>query len=160
MTGKTTKIVAAAIVMAVALTPVTDAGAKKKKRKKPKPPEPIVRVDSFDYSAPAGVRAQGNDGTLCVEGNGCTTFMAAAGELYVTIDVSDETGTPTPILVTIGDAKTEYCGTTGAPVPLDGATEVTVAVEAAIPGKCQAVGTSGTVTATFTDLPVLPETSE
>ena len=133
-----------------------EASAKKKKKKKK--PAPIVRVErseTLEYSAPGFVAAaDAHAANVCADGTGCLSFAVEAVDRYVSIAVTDKTGTPSPMEVTIGDADgVVYCGKTDAPLKLAGATEVSVTVGIAAPPDCEAATTTGAVKATFSNLP-------
>jgi hypothetical protein len=151
-------IVALSVFSLVAVGVVGSADAKKKK----KPPQPVTREAVFAYSEPALGSADAT-GTCA---NGCVTFGVGAEESFVTIKIADDSGFAPA--ATIGqdlnpddnfiDRVAEICGETEAPLAITPGAEIVVWVWAAPRfvtggGPCPGIGTSGEVTATFSNMP-------
>lgn len=139
------KLVTLGVIFVLALAPLAEAGAKKGKKKAPK----TTRTESHPYSGFSGVEAQGSNLSFCVQDSGCLSLTPQKEEDYVSIEVTDASGTAAPFQVTFHDASTTYCGTTD-PIWLNEATEVAVSILAAS-ASCSGVGTSGTLNATFSN---------
>ena len=127
------------------------ADAKKKKKKKPKP-----RTVTATYDSPA--LGLGGVVGLCIAPNGCVPFATSPKERFVSVKIDDSSGTASYGRVTQdldgdgqADEATPFCGKTEKPVPIQPGIEVNVFIYSlgANP-PCAGVGTSGSVTATFT----------
>ena len=134
---------------------VEASAKKKKKKKKPAPVVRVERVESAEYSAPGFVEPVENySANVCAGPVGCLSFLAQAADRYVSIAVTDKSGTPSPVKVAIGDGDaTVYCGKTDAPIKLSAGAEVYVTVGITAPQGCQGAATAGLVKATFSNLP-------
>lgn len=135
-------------------------------------PASAAHSETKSYGSPAV--GQGDLGSLCLEGdapaNSCVTFAVQAGETSVHVSITDASGMPT--YGTVGqdynddgltDAQMNFCGSTtvafGLIPPSIGDFEIIVFPHAGpglgndafagSPEPCAGVGTSGTVTATF-----------
>ena len=141
-------------LIAGALGVEASAKKKKKKKKKPAPVVRVERVETAEYTAPGFFSVADNQtANVCAEQAGCLSFLVQAVDKYVSIEVTDKSGTPAPMKVAIGDEDgVVYCGKTDGPIKLSEATEVDVKVGIAAP-NCQAVTTTGLVKATFSNLP-------
>ena len=121
------------------------AGAKK--------PKKFERVETAEYMAPGFLYTEQRLSNVCAENSACFTFEVKPKEKYVSIDVTDKSGTSAPIDVVIGDGTSRtYCGTTGKPLALKGATEVSVLVGIEAPPTCEGAGTTGSVMVKFTNM--------
>jgi hypothetical protein len=143
MKNPATKMLAIGLVLAVVLGASAEAAKKKPKR---------TRTETYQYSAPAGAVVQGSTVTACVQDQGCFSLSASPRERYLAIEVSDATGTPAPFLVGIEDATSAYCGKTDRAIWLNGADEITITIAGVFLPDCQGVGTTGTLTATLSNL--------
>ncbi len=134
------------------------AEAKKKKKKKR-----VERKVEATYQAPAA--GSGPTGGLCSPGNfGCVVFPLARGEQFAKVEIEDSTGTD--IYATLGQDTDDnpmtietvgsFCGSTGEePLAIRPGLEVYVSVYTG-PGTdppCAGVASSGSVKATFSNLP-------
>jgi hypothetical protein len=98
----------------------------------------------------------------CFGDDNCPSFTAAKSERWVSVEVTDDSGTPTAfrvVQITEGDhhptetASRPFCGSTGEPVKVTRGAEVAVRVYALGDAVCPgSLGTSGTVTAVFSNL--------
>ncbi|MGH2729182.1 MAG: hypothetical protein ACRDJI_01075 [Actinomycetota bacterium] len=149
---KTTAVLLLIGAIVGSLVAPADAGKKKKK-----PREAVVT-----YASPA-IGSADATGT-CPDG--CPTFGVAATERYLTLKIEDDSGLAPA--ATIGqdsdpndnfvDRIGEVCGETEAAIPVVPGAQVVVWVWAtprlvAGGGPCLGAGTSGTITATFSNLP-------
>ena len=133
---------------------VVAAEAKKK-------PQRITRTVEGSYDSPVlGMYGE------CAEtdGIGCVSFVARAHEQYVTAKVHDAHGLPVFVLIrsaptgAFGQGAETYgtfCGETTEPiaVPAGSPLEFWVGAAASAYGCQPGIGTSGTITATFSNLP-------
>lgn len=122
-------------------------------------PRQVTREAAENYGMPW--LSSPSTGTGCF-GDGCVRFRVSESERWTTMAVSDESGTPTAFEITqrtdaSGTETTRgpFCGSTGErPVELVPGADVFVYVyafgDAACPGS---FGTTGTVTAVFSNLP-------
>jgi hypothetical protein len=155
------KLMVLSLALVVGLTfmaPTVEAKSKKKKKKVvPK----IERTVSAGYLVPVGAAEQGGYVTAAGNNVGGVAFTPAPGEAYVSVTITDTAGQPVSGMIaqdTNGDNLTDtsagFCGATTEPVPIDPAYNVVVYV---FEGPCSdttpAVATTGTVTATFSNLP-------
>lgn len=150
------KILVLMMVMGLVFGSIAGAEAKKKKPKK------ISRVAEGTYDAPSLLLV----GTCTSSGAvGCVALISGPGETYVTAEVTDQTGQPVYVSVqadTDGDNQDDtvfgsFCGTTDAPLSIAEGTElhfwVGVTPDPGIAGCVPAAGTTGKVTATFSNMP-------
>ena len=129
-----------------------ESSAKKKKKKKAKPVK-VTRTETAEYSAPGYLTVGTVTGNVCSEGTtACMVFPAQKGEKYVSVEVIDDSGTPSPVSVSLGESSTVYCGKMTAPVLFTGFTEVGVNVGIEAPPTCQGVATAGQVKVTFSNM--------
>jgi hypothetical protein len=102
--------------------------------------------------------------TVAVAGNECPVFSISKTEEWVTMEVKDDSGTPSAFSIwqkgeSDGTGFTvmggPFCGSSGKnPIRLAPGVEVGVAVYASGDVVCPgAIGTSGTVTAVFSNIP-------
>ena len=136
------------------------AEAKKKKKKKP---TKVTRVEEAQYQTPAlghmdvvgGCNPGGQDGL------GCVTLHPSATESYLTLEIADATGTTTYGVIGQGQDDQGFtntianvCGKTSESIPIERGVEIIVFINA-LPSSsgCNGFGTTGTVTATFSNLP-------
>ena len=152
--GRILKVLALGLILAMLLAPV--ASGKKKKKKKPQAPVPIVKVEReevAEYKAPASIQVTDQERSSCQDAAAnCITLDALSGENFVSISVTDKTGKPSPIKVTIGDSVQTFCGSTSGPLALEGNTSVNVQIQLVNLPACQAAGTTGTLTAVFSNI--------
>jgi hypothetical protein len=142
------------IVLGLVLGSVAVADAKKK-------PKRTTRTAEGAYDAPPLVVA----GTCAQTGAvGCVLFATGADESYVTAKVTDQHGLPVLVQVSAntdgntGDDVTfgSFCGETTEPIKIDPGVELHFwvgAASTAIRGCPPGIATSGTVSATFSNLP-------
>ncbi len=155
------KIIVVAIVIGL-LAGAMLAPAEAAKKKKPKK---VVRTVEAVYQFPGfGVASQG---VGCSPALGsCGNFAVGSEENFVTITLTDQSGTPTAFSVaqdtepgdttnTIETNHGTFCGTTGdEPLPILAGYEMTIFIWAWGDAVCPTgVGTTGTVTAEFSNLP-------
>jgi hypothetical protein len=156
MRSRRLRILAITVVLALVVVPAAQAG---RKRPKPKPPTRVERTDSGTYAAPAGAFVANVDATGCVnvQGDNCLTFESLVGETFVSLSAADNTGTPTPLKVTINGQDFFFCGGTDSPLAItEYSTIEVVALVADVPAgppNCQGAGSTGMVTAVFSNLP-------
>jgi hypothetical protein len=133
----------------------TSEAAKKKKPKK------TTRTATGGYDAPTPVVVGGCAQTGAV---GCVTIPSGPGERYVTVTVTDATGTAVPVSVQAdldGNSQSDttygsFCGKTSEPLLVD--ESVTLQFWIGItPGSatlgCAGFATQGTVDVTFSNRP-------
>jgi coenzyme F420-reducing hydrogenase gamma subunit len=144
------------IVGLVAGSVATAEAAKKKKIKK------VERVVEGAYDAPSLIAV----GTCAQTGAiGCVSMISAANEVYVSAEVTDQTGQPVYVSIQ-GDANGDnqddinygtFCGATDAPIAIDAGVElhfwVGVTPDPGIAGCVPGAATTGTLKATFSNLP-------
>ena len=131
-----------------------DAGKKKK-------PKKVTREAQGAYDAPTPVAVGGCAQTGAI---GCVTIPSGPGERYVTVTVTDATGTPVPVSIQAdldGNAQSDttygaFCGETSEPVLVDEGVTLQFWV-GLTPGSvalaCPGVATQGTVDVVFSNLP-------
>ena len=142
-------LIASALVVAPA-----EAGKKKKKK--------VTREVTVEYQAPA--LGTPESGGVCLRPtNSCGDIPVGATEKFVLVEITDATGTP--VAVNLGqdtDPNTlgtevdlgTYCGTTEVPIPMEPGYTIVVFPWAFGGGTCPgAVATTGSVTATMSNLP-------
>lgn len=139
------------LVVAVFLAPAAEAEAEAKKKKKPKRVERTTRTVSAEYTTSGSVSLAIGTASVCAQDQGCLSFLSQDGEKYVSLEVADATGTPSPFLVDTSNAA--YCGATVAPIWLNGAAEVNITMASVSLPDCTGVATTGTISATFSNLP-------
>lgn len=133
------------------------AGAKAPKKKKR-----VERVEEAPYAGAVGPRGAAD--VPCVqEPVGCVKFAIEPGEKFVHVAVADAAGMPVWASVYINgysdgtDPHEHVCGEAEAPFPLaPGVDELVVVVTQTTGGAtnpCTGPSTTGTVTATFSNLP-------
>lgn len=153
--SRTMKLIALVIAVSMVIAPALSAKPKKK-RKKPPPPAPVVKVErseTQEYQLPAGVFLNGADVTGCGPVSGCLVFTPAESEEYVAIEVTDQSGTAAPFRIEINGAPQHFCGTTGDSPILTGASQVDVKLIAASTNCPGAASSTGSVLATFSNIP-------
>ncbi|HWL66153.1 MAG TPA: hypothetical protein VNP73_09290 [Actinomycetota bacterium] len=146
-------VVAAAFVAAPA-----EAGKKKKVKR-------VTRTAEAPYAAPGFGTATAAAGCSPALGS-CGNFAIGPDDKFVKVTLTDATGTPTAFSVaqdtepgdptnTIETNHGTFCGTTGdTPIALVPGAEITIFIWAWGDAVCPTgVGTSGTVTAEFSNLP-------
>lgn len=137
---------------------VAPAEAGKKKRK----PKKVTREVEGSYDLPPLVLV----GTCSQTGAiGCVTFLSGPKEKFVTAKITDQHGQPVAVSVSanldgeIGDDETygTFCGETEEPIAIPPSTElhfwVGAATDVGTGGCVPGAATSGTATATFSNLP-------
>ena len=149
-------LIAALLTVFLAWSP---ADAKKKKKKKV---QRVERTEEADYVGATGFR--GVQDSPCVEaGIGCAKFTIQDGEKFVAIELVDAAGEPVWASVYINgysdgtDYHEHVCGSSEDPFKLaPGLTELVVVTTQTTGGAtnpCPGAATSGTVTATFSNIP-------
>ena len=150
-------IVVLLILGLVASLAVAPAQAKKKKAK--------TRAVEYTYQAPSpGISGVvGACMTVAgVEGTACQDFPTMANESFVKVVVEDATGLPTNFDVAQDLDGPEVpglnivasgCGESAEPIPVEPGLAVRVTVVALGGPDCPGVATTGTVQATFSNLP-------
>ncbi len=150
-------VVLAAVAGLLVGSLVTPADAQKKKKKGPQRTE---REVSSDYQAPAIGTADAG-GACPGATNSCGTFTATADEHFMKVVIEDAAGGPVSATVgwdTDGDGLSNpqftLCGETPNFMPIDNSFEINVFVWALPSSSCpDGHATTGTVTATFSNLP-------
>lgn len=135
-------VMVAALVLAVGLLPTAQG--------KPRKQTKTTRTVTEEYALSAGVQAQGLNIAACVQDAGCLTFAVERGEQYVSLEITDASGTPTPFTVSFHDSTSLFCGQTNDSLWLNDAKEVAVTILGAS-ADCQGIGTTGSLTATLSN---------
>lgn len=141
-------ILAILIVGSIAVT----ADAKKKK------PRRVERQATAAYDTPmpgvAGVHEVGYCGS---PNTGCAQFPTGAHDRFAMFEISDASGLPPTAAVHKSPSEPPiavFCGKTEEPIAIPaGGVTVTIHVGPSPENICQGAATSGTVTATFSNLP-------
>jgi hypothetical protein len=138
------------------------APAMAKKKKKKKKPVKVERVVESTYDAPAIGAAPPGTGVCLNPTNSCGNIAVGAEENYVKLSIADATGLPVAFSLgqdtdpaTLGTEKDlgQYCGDTGEePIQLEPGFAIVV-FPWAVGASCGAVATTGTVTATISNIP-------
>ena len=155
------RLIAASLVLGLMFGAVATAEAGKKKKK----PKKVSRTMEAPYSAPGFGTATVGVGCSPALGS-CGNFTIGPDEHYAKITLTDQTGTPTAFSVaqdtepgdptnTIETNHGMFCGTTGdEPIQILPGYEMTVFIWAWGDVACPTgFGTTGTVTAEFSNLP-------
>ena len=155
------RFVALFLILGLVFGSVATAEAGKKKKK----PKRVERTMEVPYSAPGFGTASVGVGCSPALGS-CGNFAMGADDHFATITLTDATGTPTPFSVaqdtepgdptnTIETNHGTFCGTTGDdPLQILPGYEMTIFIWAWGDAICPTgFGTTGTVTATFSNLP-------
>lgn len=156
------KTLSVTVMMALVLGAFVAAPADAAKKKKPKK---VTRTAEATYTAPGFGTASVGIGCSPALGS-CGNFGTGGKEKYLKVTLTDQTGTPTAFSVaqdtepgdptnTIETNHGTFCGTTGdEPIVLVPGAEITVFIWAWGDVACPTgFGTSGTVTAEFSNLP-------
>lgn len=132
-----------------------DAGAGKKKKR-------VERTAEEQYVGFSGFRGAA-EGACDAEPVGCVILPIEAGEKFVSVEVADTAGQPVWASVYIygysapADTHEHVCGASDGPLALGpGVTELVVILTQTTGGAtspCTGPSTTGTVTATFSNLP-------
>ncbi len=158
---KRTKRTGAVCLLFAALVGMLAAPADAAKRK----PKRVAREVAATYALPflGGPSTPGGCFTAGPLGNPCPTFGTTRIERWVTMEVQDASGTPTAFEIHQSDDELlsstyvggPFCGSSGpVPVRLTPGVEVIVFVYSSGDVVCPgAVGTTGTVTAVFSNVP-------
>jgi hypothetical protein len=133
------------------------AEAKKKKKRVERKVELAYQVPSPGVSGVVGACLA----VLGVEGTACIDIPTGAGETFIKVDVADASGRPVPFDLAQDSDSTNTgleifasgCGTTPDAVPMSEGLAVRVSVTAVGGPDCPGVSTTGTVTATLSNLP-------
>lgn len=149
--GYPVALVLVPLVMMLILATVAEAASST--GKKGKKPTRVEREVSQEYTTPTGLLLVSADVSVCVQDQSCLTFMAERRESYVSISIADQTGTPAPFRVELNGTSQTFCGDTAGPLFLNGVSDIHVSALAGALPNCAGVGTSGSVTATFSNLP-------
>ncbi len=146
------RIIAVAMAFGLIFGSVATAEAAKKKK-----PKKTTRTVESVYQAPA----IGSGAGIClVATNSCGDIPTGANEHFVVIEIVDQAGLD--VFGTVGqdlngdgftDNSTEFCGKTEEPVAIDPGFPLTVFPWAVGRADCPGVATTGTVTATLSNLP-------
>jgi hypothetical protein len=147
--------------MAVAVVAISVAGTMGVGAEAAKKPKKVKRKATATYDTPAV--GSGDATGVCSGANGCATFGIGAGERFLHLEIEDSAGLP--VYATVGqdtDPSNNFtevvgriCGSTQEPLPIEPGIEVLVWVWVA-PGAqppCAGTATTGTVTATISNLP-------
>jgi hypothetical protein len=152
-------LIFALIIGLIAGSMAAPATAKKKKKKK------VVRVERVaesTYDAPAIGAAPPSVGVCLNPTNSCGNIAVGAEEKFVKLTIADATGTPVAFTLgqdtdpnTLGTENTigAFCGDTGEEALAIEPGHPLVVFPWAIGVECAAVATTGTVTATLSNLP-------
>lgn len=136
------------IGMVAAVVLASPAGAKTQK-----PKRKTTRTETYQYTGPSGVAANGSTVQVCAQDQGCFSLAAQPKEQYVSLTGTDQTGTPVGFLVSVNGVDTSYCGATDDPIWLNGAKEIDVKLVTGGAPDCPGVVTTGSFDATFSNLP-------
>ena len=135
------------LVLGIVVGGFATAEAKKKKKKKPAP-----RVVTADY-APLSDGGQIILNVGAAPGASLTqvSFVPTTKERKVSIAMTDDSGLPARGRVTQAEADLSgiFCGKTDAPVSIAPGVEISVEVFSGVCGSGAAVGSEGTIKATF-----------
>lgn len=146
------RVGALAVALSMLVTP--ELSAKPKKRKKQPPPVvKVERSETQEYEAPAGVFVNGLEFSACVSGTPCAEFSVLEGEAYMLLEVTDKSGTPAPFSVEINEVVEHFCGTTETPIPTGGDSSIEVRPMAVDQTCSGASATTGSIVATFSNIP-------
>ena len=152
-----------AIAVALALGLLTGAMIAPAEAGKKKKPKKVERVVEHDYTKPSpGVPGVAS---ACLaafdEEAGCTNIPLGLGEKFVNVEIADAAGMD--VYWILGqDTDTENvgfeifhqgCGNSEEPIPVTEGLELRVSVYAFGGPDCPAVGTTGTIKATLSNLP-------
>ena len=149
-------IVAALVISLIAGVLLAPAEARRRRR--------IVQRVKAEYQTPALGHSDAVIGCLLIaDGLGCVDLIPRAGMKYLKLRIKDDSGTSTYAAVSqdldgdgVGDVDyPSVCGKTTKAIKIRPGYEVTVFIKGG-PGAdppCPGVGTSGTVQATFSNLP-------
>lgn len=146
------------LVLGLVFAAFASAPAQAKKKK----PKKVTRTAEGSYDLPPLVVV----GTCAQSGAiGCVSFTSATNEKFVTAKVTDAHGQPVAVSISantdgqFGDDESygEFCGETTEPIAIPGGTElhfwVGAATDLGISGCVPGAATSGTIKATFSNLP-------
>ena len=139
-----------AILIVGSISAAADAGRKKVRK--------TERQATATYDTPmpgvAGVHEVGFCGTPSV---GCAQFATGADDRYAMFEIADASGLPPTAAVHVSPSEPPlavFCGKTEEPIKIPaGGVTVTVHVGPSPENICLGAATSGTVTATFSNLP-------
>jgi hypothetical protein len=149
-------IVAALVISLIAGPLLVPAEARKRRR--------IVQRVKAEYQTPALGHSDAVIGCLVItDGLGCVDLIPRAGMKYLKLRIKDQSGTSTYAALSqdldgdgLGDVDLpNVCGRNAKPIKIRPGYSVTVFINGG-PGSdppCPGVGTSGTVQATFSNLP-------
>lgn len=151
------------VVLMIALVAAAFAAAPAEAKKKK--PKKVTRTMEVPYSAPGFGTATASVGCSPALGS-CGNFAVGTADKYLKVTLTDQTGTPTAFSVgqdtepgdptnSIETNHGTFCGTTGdEPIKLVPGAEITVFIWAWGDATCPTgFGTTGTVTAEFSNLP-------
>jgi hypothetical protein len=151
-----------AILVALILGLVAGSMAAPAEAKKKKKPKRVERTAEGAYDAPALILVGACAQTGAI---GCVSIPTGPGERYVSVTVTDAHGQPVYVSIQAdmdGNAQDDtvygsFCGETTEPILVDESTELHFWVGATpdpgIAGCAPAAATTGTLTATFSNLP-------
>src|SRR5688500_7805697 len=145
-------LIAAALVAGV-IGQLPDASAGKKKKR-------VERTATADYVGFSGFRGA-VEGACDQPPMGCVKIPVEPGEKFVSVEVTDAAGEPVWASVYIfgyseGAAHDHVCSTSNTPLAMTGIDELVVVLTQTTGGAteaCAGPSTSGTVTATFSNVP-------
>lgn len=141
-------IVALVTIAALLTAPAASAQGKKKKAQR------VERTVAVEYEGASGARVAGTVSARgCIQNNGCYRVGAEPSEAYISLSAEDTTGTPTAFVAVISGGSYEICGETSRPIWLNRVSEIEIYVDVASIPDCAGVGTTGTISATFSNLP-------
>ncbi|HVF53523.1 MAG TPA: hypothetical protein VNC78_07920 [Actinomycetota bacterium] len=149
-------LVAAAAAACLVISSTAGAGAAPPKKKR------VERVETRDYVGGSGLRGA-YEGTCDAEPVGCVIFTLEKNDRYVDIDIADAAGMPVWASVYIygytdgHDIHEHVCGSSETPLAIgDGVDRLVVTATQTTAGAtnpCQGPATTGSVTATFSNVP-------
>lgn len=145
-------LISAALVTGV-VGQLPDASAGKKKKR-------VERTATADYVGFSGFRGA-VEGACEQPPVGCVTIPVETGEKFVSVEVTDAAGAPVWASVYVfgysaGAAHEHVCGTSDASFAMGGIDELVVVLTQTTGGvteACAGPSTTGTVTATFSNVP-------
>lgn len=151
-------VILAVLLVAGFVGEVAGASADQKKKKKKR----VERTATADYLGFSGLRGAA-EGACDIPPLGCVVMPVEKGEKFVSVEITDAAGEPVWASVYIygysapGDAHEHVCGASESPFALaSGLEELVVIVTQTTAGAtspCTGAATTGTVTATFSNLP-------
>lgn len=137
------RVIVTACALALVVAPIADAKPRKVRSE---------RNLSLEYASPRGVNVASLWAYWCLPDPCGDTIAVESGEKYLDVEVVDQTGTATPFEIYFKDTSQFFCGS-ASDVFLNGAKEIGIDILSVSVPNCPGPGTTGTVSATFSNLP-------